>query len=175
MRQATWSTFSFSMALLVAGCSLFPADSGEEEVQEIAFQTDQDRYEATVTGGRIPSVEFTIPITYHNATDADVYLIGCRTPFPPWLEKRVDGEWMEAWVPIVNYCLSPPWRIEPGERRQDTVRVFGIEPGHNAGPTFDTEVPGTYRLVQTLYADPEGEQPLPLTVSNTFRVTRRGH
>ena len=126
-----------------------------------------------MTAGRVPHVEITIPVVYRNTTDTYVYLIGCRTPFRPVLEKRVDRKWVSAWVPVEDACLSPPWPIGPGETFRDTVRVFGVRPGYNAAPTFDTEVPGTYRLVQRLYVDPEGEQALPPIMSNTFRVTQR--
>ena len=164
---------SLCAALLAAGCSLFPSDGGEMDPEAISIQTDRARYEATVGEAGVPSVKITIPITYRNASDAAVYAIGCHPPEPPLLEKHVNGTWVVAWAPIVNYCLRPPWRIGPGETRRDTVRVYGAKRGHNAAPTFDTGVPGTYRLAQTLYADPEGERPLPPVTSNTFEVTER--
>ena len=174
MTKATWFSLLLCLAFLVASCSLFAPESGEADSEKVLIQTDRTQYEAIVTQGRKPQVEITIPITYRNVTDETVYLIGCGV-FPPTLQRRTGVTWKNAWIPVVAACLGPPWPIERGQTRRDTVHVFGFRPGYNAAPTFDTEITGTYRLVQTIYTDPEGEQPLPPTASNTFEVTRRGH
>ena len=128
-----------------------------------------------------PRVEFLAPVitAYTNTTGADVYLFGCRTPSRPTLQKRVDGAWVDAWMPVEDGCLSPPWRIRPGETYRDTLHVVGYKPGYNTAPTFDTAIEGTYRLVRAIYDVPEldaqgsGLLPLAQRVSNAFEVTER--
>ena len=150
-----------------------------EEGMDAPIQTDHTLYEAVLRHDGLSRVEVSIPMAFRNITDEVVYLIGCRTPSQPVLEKHVGGEWVAAWVPIERLCLSPPWHVAPGATFRDTLRVTGFLPGHNAAPTFDTEIDGTYRLVRAIWSVPEpdakaqGLLPLPYRVSNTFEIRQR--
>lgn len=64
------------------------------------------------------------------------------------LEKKVQGGWERFWGPVLFDCLSAAVVIPPGTRYQDTLEVFGVQPGRNVAPAFRmNDIEGTYRLV----------------------------
>lgn len=138
-----------------------------------AFRTDADRYVAVVKEDPYRYVEVEIPMTFVNPMEKTVYLIGCRQPTMPILQKLEEGSWNLAYAPVELQCLSPPVPVRPGEAYRDTFFVHGAFPGQRIVPEFVTDVEGTYRLVRSIYADPEGEDVLPDSVrtSNTFELT----
>ena len=165
-------------ATLFSGCSLVSTDEAAPPVSASLVVTDQAQYDARAPAGGLSRVVFDVPFEIRNTTGGPLYRIGCRTAPPPTLEKLVEGEWVTAYAPIVNLCLSPPFEIAPGEVRRDTLQVQGFLPGQNAGPEFETDVEGTYRLHLRLYSSltdersPLGKDLVPLEerVSNPFEV-----
>ena len=147
------------------------------------LQTDSEAYGAEVFQNPWHGVRFDIPYTITNSTDEVVYMIGCKRPAAPVLQKRVNGEWASAYSAVEQLCLSPPFIVKPGGLHQDTLRVYGIFPGQNAFPQFLTEVEGEYRLKKNIYSNPEtfkhsekwSEQLLPdeLRISNSFFVKEK--
>ena len=165
-----------SLCLAATGCLLL-GDDGSSATGGL-LETSEDSYVAeVVTDGR-ERVVVDIPYQTGNHTGLPVYLIGCRRPNPPILEKRAGRDWVTVYAPIVTLCLSPPFEIAPGESRFDTLHVVGFRPGQAAGPTFDGEVAGTYRLRREIFRDLTDEDPpigrtmLPLSqrVSNSFEI-----
>ena len=147
------------------------------------LQTDSEAYGAEVFQNPWHGVRFDIPYTITNTTDGAVYMIGCKRPSAPVLQKRINGEWISAYSSVEQGCLSPPFIVKPGDQRQDTLRVYGVFPGQNAFPEFLTDVEGEYRLKKKIYSNPEtfkdsenwNEQLLPdeLRISNSFYVREK--
>lgn len=163
-----------------------PMTTGEFtlDMQDGGFlQTDTTHYQAELQTGSLQVVTFDIPFTITNAKDEPIYMVGCKQAPAPDLQKNVNGEWVTAYSPIHLMCLSPPFIVEPFETFHDTLRVYGALPGQNTAPTFDTDIDGTYRLVQNLHTDPDSfddlekksENLLPeaLRISNNFVVRRK--
>jgi hypothetical protein len=154
--------------LLLGGCSLFSSDA-----DDTTFRTDADRYEARRTshGLELDPIAF----TFTNGRSRAVYVPGCPGPNPPSLQKLIDGEWVEAWSPVVTQCLGPSVRVGAGQAYRDTVRVLAGLPSDNTYPKFETlPVEGTYRLVLGVdrTEDPEQIVPTPLAerVSHPFEL-----
>ena len=157
-----------SLLLLLGGCSLFSSDAADAPLR-----TDAARYEAHVTGHGLELDP--IAFTFTNERSRAVYVPGCPGPNPPSLQKLVDGEWVEAWSPIVTQCLGPSVRVGAGRAYRDTLRVRAGLPSDNIYPKFETlPVEGTYRLVLGVdrTEDPEQIVPTPLgeRVSNPFEL-----
>jgi hypothetical protein len=182
-RSAAFGAALAAMALLSA-CRNGPVaagdaaqDAGAALARETAalFQTDSLTY-TLLAGSDGYSGE--IGVRFTNRTGGTVYFVNCNGATSVSLEKRVDGEWQEVWLPALPECLSPPITVPPGRTYATRIHVFGGYPGTNAGPQFAvTDVAGVYRVVwhaalrsyQTRL--PFGE-PLPLAhrVSNRFTV-----
>lgn len=150
------------------------------------IQTDQSVYTAlrgsdTLTDGTLYAryVELAIQMRYTNRTGGRIYLPTCHSVHPPSLEKREAGSWVIAFAPIVQLCLGPPVVIQPGQVYEYSYPLRGYLPGSRVYPQFETQVPGTYRLVWTAYETwtPHSAQgglgrdlPLSARVSNEFQV-----
>ena len=134
----------------------------------IEFRTGQDRYALTDTA---QGVQVEIAFTYANRTGTTVYVRNCNQSAPPGLEKQVDGEWVLAWVPVVNACLSPPIEIPDGFRYSATLGVVGGGPGSNINPQFSVDdLGGMYRLSWWALYGSSAELPQPLKVSSEFAL-----
>ena len=147
------------------------------------LQTDSEAYRAEVFKNPWHGVRFDIPYTITNTTDEAVYMIGCKRPMAPVLQKRTNGEWVPAYSSVEQLCMSPLFIVKAGGQWQDTLRVYGIFPGQNAFPEFLTDVEGEYRLKKKIYSNPEtfkdsekwNKQLLPdeLRISNSFFVKEK--
>ena len=157
-----------TLLLSLSACSLLGDDADDDPAPP--FQTDRTAYEARLSGAEVVRVTFTIATTYTNVLSDTVYLLGCHRPSPPVLQKDTGDAWTRAYSASEDLCLSPPWRIAPGTTYRDTLYVRGYRSGGD--PLFRTEVDGTYRLVRSVYADPDGATLLPADqrTSNTFEV-----
>lgn len=167
--------------LVLVSCNSIPTHNSAFSVVEGGLlQTDSEIYEAEILQNGQQGVRFDIPYTITNTTGETIYMIGCRRPAAPVLQKKTDEEWVSAYSPVELDCLSPPFIVEPGEQRQDTLQVYGVFPGQNTYPEFLTDVEGVYRLEQRIYSDPQtfensaewNENLLnkDLRISNTFQV-----
>src|SRR5262245_27560280 len=88
-------------ALAVAmACARQPARGALEE-GNVALRTHAPSY-----GVRSDSCLFKVDIkyTYTNHSNTPVSVTTCRGPTPPTLEKRVAGDWVTAFSPIVLLC-----------------------------------------------------------------------
>lgn len=179
--------FALLIACLLAACSspsapglspdqdTPPGESAKGNADTL-LRTDQTAYEAELVTESRARVVVDVPYTLANTTAAPIYLIGCKRPPAPVLQRRVEGEWETAYAPVELGCLSPPWTVEPDAVRHDTLRMEAHLPGQNIAPTFEVdEIEGVYRLVQSIYHDVEGEELLPLRqcVSNSFTLETR--
>ena len=164
-----------------------PGDGSGSDVSGSApIQTDRASYTARrqtmhlVDGTRYENyLELTIGLRYTNPTDEPIYLVTCLDVNPPVLEKKEGAEWVTAFAPIVPECLGPPVVIGRGESYEYIYRIEAFLPGSRVMPQFQTEVPGTYRLVWTAYrtwlansveAGLGRELPLEQRVSNEFSI-----
>jgi hypothetical protein len=147
------------------------------------LHTDTELYQAEIFHNGRQGIRFDIPYTVTNTTEIAVYMIGCRHPAAPVLQKRSGEEWVAAYSPVEQLCLSPPFIVEPGEQHRDTLQVYGFFPGQNIYPEFLTDVEGTYRLKKRIYSDPDtfedseewsNHKLAPeLRISNIFRVIKK--
>jgi hypothetical protein len=120
-------------------------------------------------------------MSYTNRTGSTVYLMKCKTPSQPALEKKIGDKWVFAYAPIQLMCLEEPIRIKPGETYRDVFYMEAFK-GKNMAPNFQVkEVAGTYRLVRSFYKtfNPKGDGtglgellPLEEGISNEFKLTR---
>ena len=92
-------------------------------------------------------MEVSIPFTFENVTDRDLYLENCPPLVPPVLERRYGDEWRVAWTPHTYVCTPRPILVPPGARHVDTLHVHAHPFGGERDPQFrDRAVTGTYRL-----------------------------
>lgn len=162
-------------ALTVSACGNLTG-SGPHALPESdgLLQTDRTTYEARLVTDGPARVVVEIPYALANTTADTLYLIGCRRPPQPAVQKYVNEAWTTVYTPVELMCLSPPWKVAPGTVRHDTLRMEGALPDQNAAPTFDAaEIEGTYRLVRGIYRDSTGAKPLPedRRTSNAFVLT----
>lgn len=139
------------LGLAVGGCSTVDSEPPTSTPGGL-LETSRARYDAVLRTDGSARWVVDVPYVTRNPTADTLVLVGCRTPPPPVLEKRVEGEWRTAYDPIRLQCLSPPWTIAPGETRRDTFHVAAALPGQNVAPVFDAdEIEGTYRLRREVY------------------------
>ena len=130
-------------AVTLAACSLSSPDKVQAPVATGLVVTDATQYDARLlTGGR-DRVVFEVPFEIRNTTSGPLYRLGCGSAPPPTLEKRVGDEWVTAFAPVVNRCLSPPFEIAPGAVIREALQVVGYLPGQSAAPEYRTEIEGT--------------------------------
>ncbi|HEU0078648.1 MAG TPA: hypothetical protein VFQ76_13410 [Longimicrobiaceae bacterium] len=156
MRRIPFASAPLAVALL-AGCAglVVPDDTGTG----LSIRTERAEYTVSRSG---PYLETTIGLSLTNGTDGPAYLATCHGVHPPHLEKRVGDRWVPAYAAAVPQCLGPPEVVEPGETFPYSFRVSAVLPGNNDYPSFQVDpVPGTYRLVWTVYRtwEPDGGSP----------------
>lgn len=169
---------------LVVACGGGPTDPEDIPTPvrdaSLALQTDGLRYELRV-GDSFWEAE--IPFSFTNPTDDSVYVVGCRGPSPPSLQRLEDGKWVLGWDPLVFNCLDlPPFSIGPRERYSGTLFLVAAFPDAAADPKFVFDPPdGIYRLVWMPRASFDERTPgfgplLPLEqrISNSFALVRPG-
>ena len=156
-------------ALLLAGC-----DGYDFSAADAVVQTDASSFDAEQQTNR---VVVAIPFTRRSPSGARTVYVGCQPPPRPGLEKLIDGEWTLVYSVIEPGCQSAPFVVDAGEVQRDTLFVSGYLPQVSIEPSFTGgEVAGTYRLVQRVYADVDGDGsgrdllPLEARVSNTFTL-----
>lgn len=165
--------------IVIAGCDSYGIEAAPPS--GTLLQTDLPFYDADVVSNgplfnRRRLVRVDIPYETRNTTSGSLYFIGCGRPPSAVLEKQQGDEWVVAYSPVELLCLSAPFDLEAGDLRRDTLRVRGFLPGQNAGPTFDTDLEGTYRLRRVIYTGTGssglGQEVVEdeLTVSNTFEL-----
>jgi hypothetical protein len=176
-----------SAALFLAACvGAGTAPGGKDENSRLnqapLIQTERTSYTVERGESRDPDgtlygryIRVAIRLRYTNSTDRPIYLPTCNGINPPLMEKKQGGGWVIAYAPIVPACLGPPEVIQPGKTFEYEYQVEGYAPGGRVMPQFNTEVPGTYRLVWDAYAsrnsNPEHMLPLEERISNEFELT----
>jgi len=166
------------LVVLLTSCTLIGPDSDAlitPAPDSPALVTDRSAYKATVIEG--DHITLTIPLTYTNQTTQPLYLIGCRQPSSPIIERQVGNVWIHVYASIELACLSPPWVLNPGEHFQDTLRVrASLDLEDKTFPKFLPPVTGNYRLVRSVYTQPESYKeyllPKQARISNTFTLSR---
>ncbi|MFN2564963.1 MAG: hypothetical protein ABR499_08140 [Gemmatimonadaceae bacterium] len=113
---------------------------------------------------------------YTNQSGDAVSVAYCRTPPPPLLEKKVGGEWVQAYSAVVLLCRSiPDFRIPAGGTYRGALDLAAAPRGRNEVPILEVDsVPGTYRLRWELRAgnDPDVGAVVE-AISNEFRLVER--
>jgi hypothetical protein len=180
------SRFSLGALFLAACVGAGTGPGGDQENSQLnrapLIKTERTSYTAQRGEKRNPDgalygryVRILIRLRYTNSTDGPIYLPTCNGINPPLMQKKEGHRWVIAYAPIVQACLGPPEIIQPGKTFEYDYEVEGYEPGGRVMPQFNTEVPGTYRLVWDAYKtwseNGAGLQlPLPNRLSNEFEV-----
>ena len=141
-----------------------------------SFQTDQLHYTLVSTPD---GIQGEISYAFTNPTQSLVYIVNCNGSTRLALEKRIGEQWVKAWEPIMEACLSEPIIVQPEQAYQAVIHIFAADPAKDIHPKFSVDsVSGIYRLVwqdvlQTYDPDnyPFGEAlPLEQRISNHFRL-----
>jgi hypothetical protein len=122
-----------------------------------------------------------IVVAYQNRSPHPVYLEYCGyDPGSYRLQKRVNGNWVEAYRPICQAVgIEDPFPVDPGEVFADTMTAHHFTGFPPVRPRLEVDsIPGTYRLIMVLYTrwhpnardrllDPQARQEV---ASNTFLI-----
>lgn len=158
-----------------ATASLVIVERSADPAMSALFRTDSVAY---TLRERDNGYVARIGVTFTNSTSDTTYFVNCNGAVGVGLEKLVEGNWRNAWSPVLPACLSPPIAVAPGATRSMPIELFSGLPGSNAYPQFAVaEITGIYRAVWnsavTRYQNqlPFGE-PLPLAqrISNRFTL-----
>jgi hypothetical protein len=168
-RARSWSTLvrwiplSFLAACQTLGVSAPPLTA--------SLRTDSTQVTVHRSGFNYAA---TIGFAYTNTTPRPVSKRGCGVT-PPELEKKVNGQWVTAYRPVLLMCLRvPDFSIGSGQTYRDALQFMAAEPGHNIGPVLDVDsIDGVYRLrwdlVEGTDAGAKGARIVKST-SNEFRM-----
>ena len=133
---------AFGFLLAAAACG--SATDLPRDVEPL-LQTESLEYE--LSSGSV-GLRTEIPYSFENRTGDAVYLVNCNGDFALVLQRLEGDQWVTAWGPVLNDCLSPPIVIAEGEVWADTVHVWGAMAGTNSFPQFDVAEPaGIYRIL----------------------------
>jgi len=136
-------------------------------------RTDRTRY---VLQDGPQGLETTIVATLKAPSDQILYLVNCNGAITTGLQRLVGNEWVNAWIPPINGCLSPAIEIPPGG---ETTQKMVVRPGPVVYPPNGNQLEsGTYRAawfnILTSFdpnARPFGEElPLEQRVSAPFTI-----
>lgn len=159
-----------------ATASLVIVERAADPVMSALFRTDSVAY---TLRARDNGFETRIGVTFTNRTSDTTYFVNCNGSVGVSLEKMIDGNWRNAWSPVMPACLSPPIAVAPGATRSMPIELFAGFAGSNVYPQFAVaEISGIYRAVWnsavTGYQSqlPFGE-PLPLAQRTSNRFTLR--
>lgn len=157
-----------------ATASLVIVQRSADPVRPTLFRTDSVAYTLRARDNGYAAV---IGVTFTNRTSDTTYFVNCNGSVGVSLEKLIEGNWRNAWSPVLPACLSSPITVAPGATRRMPIEVFGGFPGSNTYPQFAVaEISGVYRAVWnsavTRYQNhlPFGE-PLPLAQRTSNRFT----
>jgi hypothetical protein len=120
--------------------------------------------------------ELLIASTFTAPAHVDVDIANCNGAFSWRLQQRVGDEWVDAWVPAMDACLSAPLQVAAGQTHAATHLVrdgagAALRPAADGVPLHD----GTYRLVWDGVASAGGETLDPsLRTSAPFEVSSTG-
>lgn len=171
-------------ALVLAACAtgepLAPLELADAGGEHAPIRTDAATY---VLRPYLSGYGTDIGIRFENRSQSRMYAVNCQQQLAPVLQKKLHGEWVTWWSPVLLGCLSAPIVLQPGEVLERRLQVWGALPGTNWAPQWQSaELDGTYRVVLSSlvynYTD-QGQRfgdpvPLSLRVSNEFTlVTER--
>lgn len=153
---------------------IYACGSGTDLPRDVEplLQTESLEYE--LSAGSI-ALSTEIPYSFENRTGGVVYLVNCNGHFALVLQRLEGEQWVTAWGPVLNDCLSPPIVIAQGEVFADTVHVWGALPGTNAYPRFDVAQPaGVYRILWVdALASFQDHLPFGPQVPEEYRISNR--
>ena len=113
----------------------------QEPRVEAPIRTDQKQY---VFQHGPSGLETTIVATLKAPADQILYLMNCNGAISTGLQRKVGEEWVDAWIPPINGCLSPPIEIPPGG---EMTRTLIVRPGDVMYPPNGQQLEsGTYRV-----------------------------
>ncbi len=117
-------------------------DASTPKPESAGLTTDHDRYRF-VDGPY--GDELTIPSTLTAPAGQPLYLVNCNGQISTGLQSESDGVWTDAWVGLINQCLSDPIVIQPGESHHYDVLIRRGSGGMTGG-AGELPPPGTYRV-----------------------------
>jgi len=109
-----------------------------------AIRTDAGRY--VLRPGPVGG-EATIVATFTAPADTTVHILHCNGAISWGLQRLEAGRWTNAWGAETNGCFSPPFVVNAGAVRRDTLTIVSREGIPGPGPVRHDVPPGTYRVV----------------------------
>ncbi len=136
-------------SLIVSGCSK-TGQSPERAISGLPIRPHKQTY--TLVHSPTP-LRASIVATYTNYGDRPVYLGRCGfSPEPHFvLEKNIGEDWTVAYSPICDMVLAPPFEVQPGEVRTDTLELYDFDSPNMYRYFRVHSIPGTYRIVYKIY------------------------
>lgn len=107
-------------------------------------RTDRSSY--VLTNG-LQGPEATIVATLRAPADRAIYIVNCNGASSVGLQRKVDEEWVHAWVISMNACLSPPIVVPPGGEHTARIYVHERSGGVMVPQRGDMIESGTYRVL----------------------------
>ena len=134
------------VALFAGGCvpNREPDTPHTTPAPAAAIRTDAGRY--VLRPGPFGS-EATIVATFTAPADTTVHILHCNGAISWGLQRLEAGRWTNAWGAETNGCFSPPFVVNGGEVRRDTLTIVSREGIPGSGPVRHDVPPGTYRVV----------------------------
>ena len=152
-------------AIGVATVSCSNPTSPRIPVATVLVQTDA-LLGALVPAGSVTWLQFTAPVSVHNAGRASITWVDCATT----VEAPNGAAWETVWSPVCALASPGGLEIPAGETREVAVRVDAAVAGPG-GPVWGRQtIPGTYRFTAGLQYDGVGGR-IPMIASNTFTLT----
>jgi hypothetical protein len=137
-----------------------------------ALTTDSSHYSVRDTAGFYRAH---IGYRYVNGSTSAVSIPGCQGPYPPALEKRVDGAWVRAYGAVLPLCEDvPPVRVRRGGRYEGVLLLDVAHKGRGSrSRSLEVDsLSGTYRLRWDVQEGPDAATRAPTTevTSNEFQL-----
>lgn len=156
----------------IAGCDLLSSEAGED----LLFMVEKPQYEIGLVLDSTYRTAESISILFTNTTDSTLYLTNDGDPYE-WIERFVDGKWLNAIVVFRVADLAEPVPIEPGRsHRFEKLIFFDLDERHlplDGPPPEIEDVYGRYRMrfeVLTHQGPPAISLARDRTVSNSFEL-----
>ena len=143
-----------ALGILVSGCDGFDLSTRSNKSRidgtSTSIKTSQSVYALRLTPDFL---ELDVEFTFTNPTSRSVFIFGCNGRSQPMMEKREGDQWIAAWIPSQELCLTlPADSVGAGETITDTLIVRAGRHQDYSPRFLVGSVPGEYRLVWDVYS-----------------------
>lgn len=154
MRRKIWVTFASACLVFVPpvgmSCRRAVTTDGRVDVEhgESTLEVDRDRY---VVEDPVRGPHLTLIARFFNRTPHAVFIPRCYGVGPDFqLQVPNDTLWSHGFQPVCALVGAPPFAVQAGEARVDTIVVNdGIKPDRTRATPLET--PGLYVLTYSAF------------------------